>query len=230
MKSQEEYYSKTAEKYDEWHLDEKDGHNLALHIMSSIIKYENIKTVLDVGSGTGRAVKYVQQNHRDVEITGVEPVDELRKQGYKKGISEKDLVYGDATDLDFEDGEFDMVCEFSVLHHVKKPRQAIKEMLRVSGKAIFISDVNTFGQGGVFKRAVKQISDILGIWDFLYYVKTGGKGYSFSEGDGISYTYSVFDDIDFIRDECSSVYMMNTKNCKDSLYRSAESIALIGIK
>lgn len=142
---QRRYYAETADKYDQWHLDPEDEHYLALSFLIGVIDYLQINSVLDIGSGTGRAIAYIKQNKPHLRVVGIEPVKELREIGYKKGLSDSELLDGDATALVFGDGEFDLVCEFGVLHHIRDHRNAVGEMLRVAKKAIFISDSNRFG-------------------------------------------------------------------------------------
>ncbi len=84
----------------------------------------------------------------------------------------EELIEGDATNLKFNDQQFDLVCAFGMLHHVRKPQQVISEMLRVSKKAIFISDGNNFGQGSILTRSIKQIINSLGLWRFADFIKT----------------------------------------------------------
>ena len=52
---QREYYRSTAAHYDSMHLGNQE-HELALALMLSAIRFFDIKSVLDVGSGTGRAL------------------------------------------------------------------------------------------------------------------------------------------------------------------------------
>lgn len=68
----------------------------------------------------------------------------------------------------------------------------MSEMLRVAQKAIFISDANNFGQGRFLARTAKQALNALGLWKTVDFIKTKGKGYTISEGDGLAYSYSVF--------------------------------------
>lgn len=128
----------------------------------------------------------------ELRVVGVEPVKELREMGYNKGVSKDNLIVGDATNLHFRDAEFDLVCAFGVLHQIKDPALAIAEMLRVSSEAIFISDANNFGQGNILARTMKQALNFLGLWKLADLIKTKGKGYTISEGDGLAYSYSVF--------------------------------------
>jgi ubiquinone/menaquinone biosynthesis C-methylase UbiE len=228
---QRQYYEKTASKYDEMHTFTDAEHTLALHLMLSVIKYLDIKSILDIGSGTGRAIEFIKNNsNNEIKIIGIEPSEALRNQGYQNGLHKDDLIDGDAQCLKYNDGEFDLACAFAALHHIPDPKKAVSEMLRVSRKAIFISDSNNFGQGNSMSRFIKQMINSLGMWKYFVLLKTGGKGYSISEGDGLSYSYSVFNNYDLIKKTCSSVHIMNTTKGDINPYRSSSHIALLGVK
>lgn len=227
---QQQYYAKTAQDYDEMHLHEGDEHFFALSFFLTLIDVFGLKSILDIGSGTGRAILYLKENRPDIRIVGVEPVTALREIGYQKGILRHELIDGDATKLDFGSGDFDAVCEFGMLHHIKNPEKAVAEMLRVAKKAIFISDSNSFGQGTILIRAVKQSLNALGLWKVADFIKTGGKGYSLSEGDGLAYSYSVFNNYQQIRNSCESIHVLNTQGIGVNPYRNAGHVALLGVK
>lgn len=146
---QRAYYAATAGAYDEVHVREGDEHYFALCFMLSAFGLLGIRSVLDVGAGTGRTVQYIRQHRPDIRVVGVEPVPELIEQGRRKGLGEDELVPGDATRLAYADGEFDLVCEFAVLHHVRNPGRVVAEVLRVARKAVFSSDTNRLGLLGV---------------------------------------------------------------------------------
>jgi hypothetical protein len=103
-------------------------------------------------------------------------------------------------------------------------------MLRVARKAIFISDANNFGQGGKLARRLKQAINALGLWRAFDWLRTGGKGYHVSAGDGLFYSYSVFGDYDQIRGACGSLHQFNTVDAGPNLYGSAPHVALLGLK
>ena len=227
---QRRYYTETADRYDAMHLDEDDEHFFALSFLTAMLDALQIDSVLDIGSGTGRVIHYLTGRRAGLRVTGVEPVQALRQAAYAKGLPDHAVVDGDATDLQFACGEFDLVCAFGVLHHVRRPERAIAEMLRVAGKAIFISDANNFGQGSAPMRAVKQLIDFLGLWKLADLMKTRGKGYTITEGDGLAYSYSVFNNYKQIRRQCQRVHLLNTKDGHANLYRSAGHVALLGIK
>jgi ubiquinone/menaquinone biosynthesis C-methylase UbiE len=227
---QRNYYAQTAHLYDDMHVQEGDEHYFALCWMSSLIEMLGISSILDVGSGTGRAIAFLRKWHPNLRIIGLEPVTELRNQGHKNGIPQECLIGGDAMSLNFADDEFDMVCEFGALHHMHNPSKAVSEMLRVGKKAIFISDSNNFGQGSFFSRSIKHLINKMGLWGVYDYLATKGKGYHYSDGDGIFYSYSVFNNYKLIKQKCKSVHLMNTQDAGHNLYKTSSHIALLGLK
>lgn len=227
---QQQYYTQTAESYDEMHVHSDDEHFFALGLLIASIDHFGFESVLDVGAGTGRALSYIKERKPGIRAIGVEPVRALREVGYRRGILRGNLIEGNALDLEFNDGDFDVVCEFGVLHHTKEPSRAISEMLRVAKKAIFVSDSNNFGQGSLLGRALKQLLNALRLWSVADFIKTGGRGYTISEGDGLAYSYSVFNNYSQIRNQCKSVHILNTQDGYINPYRTAGHVALLGIK
>ena len=223
---QREYYADTAVNYDAMHLGD-DEHNLALQLLLGVIQHYSFKSVLDVGSGTGRVLRSLKKIE-GFHAVGVEPSQELRQVGHGCGLGVDELVDGDGHALCFRDGEFDVVTAFGVLHHVSDPENVIAEMLRVSNRAIFISDGNNFGQGGL--RYLKQAINAVGLWRAFNWIKTGGRGYSVSEGDGIAYSYSVFNNWYLLRRACCPVHIMTTTDTGWNPYRSASHVAILGLK
>lgn len=227
---QREYYRRTAEEYHNKQLQSVGEHDFARAFMLSMIGFLGVRSVLDIGCGTGRGMQQIKAAYPEVKVIGIEPADGMREIGYQEGLSREELIDGDAQKIAFGDGEFDLVCEFGALHHMPDPHKAVREMLRVSRKAIFISDGNNFGQGGAAGRTVKQMLRALHLWKAADFVKTRGKGYAISEGDGLYYSYSVFDDYAQIAKACKSVHLMNSTAAGANLYRTATHIALLGVK
>jgi len=92
--------------------------------------------ILDIGSGPGTITvdlaAYVPEGH----ITGLERAADILTQARalaaEQGVSNIDFVEGDANDLDFPDGTFDVVVCHQVLQHVRDPVGILKEMRRVA--------------------------------------------------------------------------------------------------
>lgn len=198
--------------------------------MLSVLGELGVRSILDVGSGTGRAVLHLKKRRPELHVVGVEPVAKLRDVGHSRGLSQTELVPGDVMGLPFPDRAFDLVCSFGVLHHVRQPDVAIAEMLRAAKRAIFISDCNNFGQGSFITRTIKQSLDGLGLWRCAAFVKTKGRGYSMSDGDGLAYSYSVYSNYAQVTKACERVHVVNTSGGGRNPYRTASHVALLGIK
>lgn len=230
IQMQKLYYTETARHYNSMHVDEKDEHFFAMSFMVAALDYLQVRSILDIGSGTGRAILYIKRHRPGMRVVGIEPVKELREIGYNNGLSEVELIDGDATKIQFPANDFDLSCEFGVLHHINKPELAISEMLRISNKAIFISDSNNFGRGSLVGRTIKQLINLVGLWNVANIIKTRGKGYTLSEGDGLAYSYSVFNNYRQIQEHCKSIHILNTRDGHINPYRTASHVALLGIK
>ncbi len=232
--AQRDYFARTAPDYDLLHSD-KDEHGVALAWFEGIFQFYGFESYLEVGAGTGRHLIQLQRHFPNGRFVGVEPVETLRQQGYAKGISQEVLIDGDGYHLDYPDGSFDVVTEFAVLHHVRYPERMVTEMLRVARKAIFISDCNNFGHGSRADRTLKLTLRRLSLWRVFDWVRSGGKRYYISEGDGVAYSYSVFNNLNLIRQVCmGGIHILNTAQldgpATPDLLMSASHVALLGIK
>ena len=102
---QRSYYEKTADQYEKMHVtDETDEHFFALSCLAGLTNYLKIESILDLGSGTGRSIKYLKKICPKIKIIGIEPVKKLREVAYSHGISKEELIDGDATKLNFKKG------------------------------------------------------------------------------------------------------------------------------
>jgi ubiquinone/menaquinone biosynthesis C-methylase UbiE len=231
VEKQRSYYAEMAAKYNEAHINDNDAHALALHVFSAFTKFENAQSILDVGAGTGRGVNFMIKNAPHLKrITGIEPSEALCKVGHNNGIQSHQLITGDGQNLPFADNEFDFAMCTGVLHHTRHPEKILMEMLRVSRMGICISDSNRFGQGSMWARWFKRTLYSLGLWKVFDWLRTNGKGYHESDGDGIFYSFSVFDHCPFLRKFCRKIHFLNTTRGEHNLRNSAEGIAVIALK
>lgn len=89
--------------------------------------------VLDIGTGAG-ALAFALAPHVS-EVVGVDAVPELLEHGRAFAgdrFPNVELQEGDVTKLPFDRGDFDLVCERAVLHHVPRPELVLAEMTRVT--------------------------------------------------------------------------------------------------
>jgi len=212
---QREYYERTAHLYDAEHVRDGDEHYIALKHMSGFFDVLGISSVLDVGCGTGRGLKYFLENKPRVRVHGIEPVPALIEQAANVNAIPSHLVTeGCGEALPYADQSFDAAFACGVLHHVQEPNRIVREMMRVSRKAIFLSDENRFAHGSVFSRWAKLLLCKTGVFRIAYRLKTLGKGYRFSEGDGLAYSYSVFDSCALLSEWADRVIMVPTDDVK----------------
>jgi ubiquinone/menaquinone biosynthesis C-methylase UbiE len=206
---QRQYYAETAAEYDAMHTGEGDDNPRILRLVRTFLRMIEARSVLDVGAGTGRGVRYLMDNLPGVSVHGVEPVAARIEQAVQhKGIPENVILQGVGEALPFADASVDAVCAFGMVHHLPLPDAVIREMLRVARKAVFIADSNRFGQGLWPVRFLKLALYRAGLWRFVKFLQTGGKGYILSEGDGVHFSYSIFDSIDRIAEWADQVILI----------------------
>jgi hypothetical protein len=113
-------------------------------------------------------------------------------------------------------------------------------MLRVAKWGIAVSDNNMYVDGtsrgifpkGLFGSAVKMWMCRCGLWKRLKVLRTG-KEWSYSEGDGVFWTYSVYDTLPFLQKHCEQVFTIPLKggSCMHALpVLGASHVLVVGIK
>ena len=196
---QRKYYTDTAERYEQMHELEPGSDSSDLDFISSLLRMLQARTLLDVGTASGRTLRNLKSAIPELRICGLEPVGALLDEAVARGSSTSGaLIQGKGQALPFADKSFDAVCEFAILHHVPDPAAVVGEMLRVAKKAVILSDCNRFGQGPPLLRLAKLGLYKARLWDAFNYLRTSGKGYRITEGDGVAYSYSVYDSFDQI--------------------------------
>jgi ubiquinone/menaquinone biosynthesis C-methylase UbiE len=203
------YYEATASCYDAMHTsDHDDEHSEALRFIDAVSNLYDLNTFLDVGAGTGRGVRFFHEKGR--YIRGIEPVPALVAVAESSGVPQGLILHGNGYRLPFGDNSFDAVFACGVLHHVKDPAAVVSEMTRVASRAVFLSDSNRFGQGSPAMRLIKLGLYKTHLWNLARFVQTKGEMYQFSEGDGLAYSYSVFDSYDQLASWADRVVLLST--------------------
>ncbi len=106
--------------------------------------------VLDVGTGPGRFAILLAKEEAGVATLEFEAegVDTARKNAADAGVADRiRFLRGDAARLPFADGTFDLVASANLIHHLEKPAESVREMLRVCkpGGRLVVADVNPAG-------------------------------------------------------------------------------------
>lgn len=173
---QKEDYTIHAKEYNLNHLSKRSNHDIALEYLSEFMKYYKINSLFDVGCGTGRVLNYFRRGNSKIKVKGIEPVKAFIDIAIESGIPKKNIIEGYGDSIPLKDKSFDASCEFGVLHHAEHPEKIIEEMIRISRKAIFLSDVNRFGSGPMVVRVIKLILYKLGLFDIMLFLFRGEKG------------------------------------------------------
>jgi ubiquinone/menaquinone biosynthesis C-methylase UbiE len=108
---QRNYYAQTSRLYDEMHVEADEEHGVSLSYISAFLRQLDVRTVLDVGCGTGRASSHLRETNPEVTVYGVDPVLELLDAAVKKGVSKQSLTIGSGLGLPFRTNSFDAVIE-----------------------------------------------------------------------------------------------------------------------
>jgi SAM-dependent methyltransferase len=207
---QRDYYTRTADRYDEWHVIADDEHFRALHLMTAFLDMTGARSLLDVGTGTGRALRFMAEHRPAIELRGLEPVPALIEQAVAAGVPADRIDAGTGNAMPYADGSFDAVCELGVLHHVKHPDEVVAEMTRVARRAILLSDNNCFGWGPWPFRLAKNALGAAGLLQPALRLKNRGRDYMLSDDDGLAYTYSVLSALPLLRRWADEIHVIPT--------------------
>jgi len=96
------------------------------------VSIEGKQDFLEVGCGSGAVSNHIARKH-SVNVTGtdIDP-DQIRlAQQHSSNLANIRFVEADATNLPFEDHDFDIVLSFGVMHHISNWLDALREISRV---------------------------------------------------------------------------------------------------
>jgi ubiquinone/menaquinone biosynthesis C-methylase UbiE len=97
------------------------------------------RTILDVGTGTGRAARVLASH--GARVTGIDASEEMLAMARQRAADEHVQIrfeMGDAHSLDFEDRSFDTAISLRVLMHTPEWRRCLAELCRVADRLVVI--------------------------------------------------------------------------------------------
>ncbi|HKZ42278.1 MAG TPA: class I SAM-dependent methyltransferase [Candidatus Hodarchaeales archaeon] len=129
------------------------------HWIIKKLKEQNPKTILEVGCGFGRNIRFIAENYplnkdtgsdQRLEIVGADFSDSMLTSAgrFLKGLDQSRLKITtkktDVTNLPFKESSFDTVLSHGVLMHIKPDdiKKAVAEMVRVARKYIILIEQN----------------------------------------------------------------------------------------
>ena len=100
------------------------------------MNFFNTNRFLDVATGTGDLALDCANTYPDVNVTGVDFVQEMVDNGLKKveiqNLKERVMLkWGDATNLDFDDNSFDVTAIAFGIRNIPDKEKALMEMIRI---------------------------------------------------------------------------------------------------
>lgn len=106
----------------------------ALDKIASVLSKDGSKRILEVGVGTGRIAKPLQQRRFDVQ--GVDLSKGMLQKAKDKGV--ENLALADANNLPFIDEAFDAVLMSHVLHLLEDPVATFRRVRRVARREVVV--------------------------------------------------------------------------------------------
>lgn len=102
----------------------------------SEMKFFNTNRFLDVATGTGDLALDCANTYKDVQVTGVDFVEEMVNNGLKKVDTQNlehrvELKWGDATNIDYIDDTFDVTAIAFGIRNIPNKEKALSEMKRI---------------------------------------------------------------------------------------------------
>jgi SAM-dependent methyltransferase len=96
------------------------------------------ESALDVGCGDGFGMQAMATRVRGV----IHGCDRSQRMLEANPAPASELTCCDAYDLPFENGSFDLVYCWELLHHLAEPDRAVREMARVASRGVLICEPN----------------------------------------------------------------------------------------
>jgi ubiquinone/menaquinone biosynthesis C-methylase UbiE len=112
-------------------------------VADNFIKHYNLDSksrILEIGCAKGFLLKEFKNKIKNYELFGLDISSYAVSKSHKS--VQNQIIIGNAIELPFEDRSFDLIICINTLHNIleyKSVRLAIKEMVRVSAKNIYIS-------------------------------------------------------------------------------------------
>lgn len=142
------YYDSIASGYNELHKEEQLA-KLSLIKASGMIC--NDDKLLDVGCGTGFSLDYFEVN----DAMGIDPSLELVKQY----VGTKKILVGQAENLPFEEGIFDVVISVTALQNFKHIKQGLEEIRRVGKNRFVLTMLKRSAKLAEVKSLINEVFD-----------------------------------------------------------------------
>jgi ArsR family transcriptional regulator len=128
----QEYFKRNASGWDELRRLHVDDAAVEAKLIE-LIGPEQVETLLDLGTGTGRILQLLQNSYR--RATGIDASRDMlsvaRANLDKAGVLKASVRHGDILNLPLDGNEYDIVIIHQVLHFLVHPELALAEAARM---------------------------------------------------------------------------------------------------
>ena len=120
----------TAKRYDSARALPAEALTLAMETLQSSLPLKQVKSVLDLGAGTGRFSQSLQEAFH-CPVIAVEPSEAMLAQGKSRRFDNIEWRQGSAENIPLSTNSVDLVWMCQVFHHLEDPARAFQEIRRV---------------------------------------------------------------------------------------------------
>jgi 2-polyprenyl-3-methyl-5-hydroxy-6-metoxy-1,4-benzoquinol methylase len=131
-------------------------------VLANMIGRIHDRTILDVGTGTGRAALLLARGA--ARVTAVDASEEMLVEARKRAAAQMmkvNFLQGDVHHLEFADRSFDVVVCLRVLMHTPGWRQSLAELCRVANRLV-IFDYPAAMSAALLQSATRRIFSAVG--------------------------------------------------------------------
>lgn len=169
--------SETARSFDERRFGGPIGERIARDQAQVLARFAGElsgQSVLDVGTGTGRAA--LQMARAGARVTGVDTSEEMLTVARRHAADERlalSFAVGDAHHLEFTERSFDVVVCLRVLMHAVDWRGVVAELCRVARHRVIV-DYPSASSVAALQATIRQVTYRLGAHTEPYRVFSAG--------------------------------------------------------
>jgi len=141
-----------AAKYDDWYRRPEGRYADALEreLFLRLVQPRKGQSLLEIGCGTGHNLEFFRG--LGLEVAGVDPSEHMLEIAGKKLQAGVTLSLGQAEELNFGDGSFDIVTLITVLEFCSDPAEALKEAARVAREKVYLGVLNKASLLAIVRR------------------------------------------------------------------------------
>jgi demethylmenaquinone methyltransferase/2-methoxy-6-polyprenyl-1,4-benzoquinol methylase len=152
----DDYYDQIAPSYNELHGDEqrKKLDVIAEYIDQNSIKIDSSTKILDVGCGTGIVQDFFERTYK-ADTFGIDPSEKLLERNDYQCMMMK------AEEMDFEDGEFDIVVSLTAIQNFEDIELGLREIKRVGKDLFILTYLKQSEKAAIIEGKIKSIFHVL---------------------------------------------------------------------